>query len=278
MPLIARHTVIVAALLVAAAAGNAQLITESGMASGSGLAYLPSPGMVPPAHWRANYARVDYLGAGARGMNVLGMEYGLSANLEGYVRLTGEQLGTVSSLSAFGFGLKGLIPAQAGPVRAAGVWFETTTSDDFQSSRFFPANSSRGGLLLSFGGYALNPILLAGAAWSGGEMRALAGAGVTVAPASGIQVGAEVLKGYADGSSTHLGLDVSARVAPHVAVLVNPGYISIAGERTWALSVGIAVSTADVDFRPAAATLSKDDFRLPSLEDIMKQSPEEKKQ
>jgi hypothetical protein len=211
-------------------------------------------------------------------MNLFSMGYGLSTNVEGYVRLTGEQLGTLSSLPSFGFGLKGLLPFSPGPVSAAALWFETTTTDDVQRSRFFPAKASRGGAGVSFGGDELKPSVFGGVSSVDGDLSVMAGAGLAYAPWSSLRLGIEALRGYAGDRSLLAGMDAALRVAPHIVILASPGYLQTPAGRTWTVSFGIALSTLDVDFRPTAVRLNKDEFQLPSLEDIMKEPSEEKKQ
>lgn len=271
-------TTLVLLVVAAPSRSAAQAFSESGMVSGPGLAYLPSPGSGPVAHWRAQYSRVDYLREGMRGMNIFGLEFGLSRNVGGYVRLTGEQLGTISSLAAFGIGVKGLVPVRLPLVNATGAWFETTTSDDLQASSRFPGRATRGGFAFSSGGYAFRPMLLAGAASVNGRVFPLIGAGASAALGHRFQAGVEVVRGYVAEQSIHAALDLTARILPYVAVIVAPGYLRTPDERTMTISVGLALSTADVDFIPAAAISAKDEFKLPSLDDIMKDSSEEKNQ
>ncbi len=278
MPLAGRH--IATALLVAglSCAAVAQGISENGMVSGSGLVYIPTTGLVPVSHWRSNYARVDYTGAGLRGMNVIGLSCGLSTHIEAYVKLTGEQLGTIASLTSYSFGVKGILPIQLPVLEAAGFWFEDAVSDEIQQSLFFPADAARGGVTVSMGAPAFRGVILAGVNSVGGNALFLSGAGVAWAPGSGTKISFEVLNGYYDQSSFHTAVSLAARVIPHVVLLASPGYIRTSAGETWSMSVGLSVSTADVDFRPSALTSRKDDFKLPSLDDIMKESSEEKKQ
>jgi hypothetical protein len=271
---------IVVALLAAActAPASAQVFSESAMASGNGLAFLPSPGVGPVAHWRGNYARLDYLGEGLEGMNIFGLEYVLSTNLAGYVRLTGEQLSTLSSLSSYGFGVKALIPVQLPLIHSVGAWFESNISEDRQTSPFFPPNATRGGLTFRIGGNGFKAIVLGGAGSVEGRTFPLAGAGAALALGSHFQIGVEAVRGYSEEQSLHASFDITARVLPHVALIANPGYIRTAAAETMTISFGIAVSTADLDFTPSPLASSRDEFKLPSLDDIMKDPSEEKKQ
>lgn len=258
--------------------GAAQVFTANGMASGTGLSYLPTPGLTPVAHWRAHYGRIDFLRSGMRGMNVFGMSYGLSTNVEGYARLTGEQLGTLSSLTSYGFGVKGTLPVPLPVVEAAGLWFETSVTEEHQQSAFFPVNTSKGGITLSFGSNFFRGILLTGINSVEGTVLFLSGAGVIWAPGSSVQVGAEILRGYITHSSVHAAMDISVRIVPHVALFASPGYLSTQYSRTWSMSVGFSVATADIDFRPSVAVTQRDEFKLPSLEDIMNEPSEEENQ
>ncbi len=278
MPLTARHTVLVLLFAVVPIPAGAQVISEGGTLSGSGLAYLPTTGLVPVSQWRSNYARVDYTGAGLKGINVMSLSCGLSTHIEGYVKLTGEQLGTIASLTSYSFGVKAILPIELPVLEAVGLWFEEAVSDEIQQSQFFPADATRGGVTASMGGPAFRGVLLAGVNSVGGKALFLSGAGVAWAPGSGTKLSAEVLNGYYDQSSFHAALSLAARVIPHVVLLASPGYIRTSAAETWSMSVGLSVSTADVDFRPSALTARKGDFKLPSLEDIMKESSEEKKQ
>jgi hypothetical protein len=275
------HIALVALLAVTLlpAAGSAQTFSEAGVASGTGLTFLPTPGIAPVAHWRASFERIDYTAEHLRGMNVLGLGYGLSTNVEGYVRLTSEQLGTISSLISYGFGFKAALPIEVPVLEASGAWFETSVSEVERQSPFFPPAATRGGLTASIGSPAFRALFVGGVSSVAGDAMLLAGAGVTWAPASAIQLGAEVLHGYADPSSIHAMMDLSVRVISNVLLVASPGYITTDIASTWTVSAGLCISTADIDFRPAAAAaVKKGEYTLPSLEDIIKDSSEEKKQ
>jgi hypothetical protein len=130
---------------------------------------------------------------------------------------------------------------------------------------------------MSAGNPEFRALFVGGASSVAGVSTFLAGAGLTWAPASAIQVGAEVLHGYADPSSIHAMMDLSVRVVPNVLLVASPGYITTETADTWTISAGLCISTADIDFRPSGPAASKkDEFNLPSLEDIMKDSSEEK--
>lgn len=270
---------LLAAIALAVPAAHAQTFHEAGIASGTGLTFLPTPGVAPVAHWRASFGRIDYTAENLRGMNVLGLGYGLSSNVEGYVRLTSEQLGTISSLNSYGFGFKAALPVDLPVLEASGAWFETSVTEDGRTSPFFPPNATRGGVTMSVGSPAFRALLVGGVNSVEGDASFLAGGGMTWAPWSAVQVGAEALYGYADPTSVHAMADLSVRVISHVVLVVSPGYITTDAADTWTISAGLSLSTAAVDFRPAPAPPGKkDEFTLPSLEDIMKDSSEEKEQ
>jgi hypothetical protein len=266
------------AVALLGSAGSAQTFSEAGGASGTGLTILPTPGVAPVAHWRASFERLDYTAEYLRGINVIGLGYGLSSNVEGYVRLTSEQLGTTSSLNSYGFGFKAALPISLPLLEATGAWFETSVTEEERQSPFFPPAATRGGLTMSIGSPAFRALLVGGVSSIEGDATPLAGAGLTWAPASAVQFGAEALYGYADPSSIHAMVDLSVRVISNVLLVASPGYITTETASTWTVSAGLCLSTADIDFRPAPVTHTKDEYILPSLEDIMKDSSEEKKQ
>jgi hypothetical protein len=278
MSLIVRHIALLFLAAIAFVPASGQVFNEAGLTSGTGLTFMPTPALAPLGHWRAHYARVDYLGSQLRGFNVMGFGFGLSHAVEGYVRVSGEQLGTVSSLTSYGFGFKGTLPWALPIVDRLGAWYEAQTTQDEVSSALFPTKGARGGLLAAVGDTTVRTTFLVGVNSRSGAENFLAGAAVIWAPAAAVQVAAEAISGYAGEGTSVAALDVSLRVLSHLVVVASPAYVTTGPMQTWTMSVGICAFTAPVDFRPGAIVARKGDFKLPSLEDIMKDSSEEPKQ
>jgi len=246
-------------------------VSDLGVMNGSGTTFLPGPVTTPATHWRIGYHRMDYLRRGLRGLNIIGLDYGLSSNLEGYARLTGEQIGTVNSLAAYAFGGKLVLPFTLPVAREAAVWFESSSTDEIHESEFFPARVSRFGAIFSpFKNGVVTEVVLGVSSTEKGS-HLMAGAGMGVALGHGARLSVDAVTGYGEAWGLHMSGSLSVRVLPHVGLVGGTGYLRAAEASTWMLSAGISVSTADIDFNPGPALRVKEEFKLPSLEDIMKE-------
>lgn len=261
---------IVVILLSIPVAGAAQLfVTDQGILSGSGLTVLPTAGTIPRGHWRGYVSRMDFLKSGLKGLNVLGLNYGLSGYVEGYVRLTAEQTGMMTSLTTYGFGGKVMLPVRIPHVLRTGAWFESTGTDELHQSRLFPSKAIRGGISTAFGSRTLSPLLLLGLTKLDGGSHPLIGGGVAAAVSNSVQVGVEVVRGYAQESAMHYMADAAVRVLPFASIFLSTGYVVVPGISSWTLSLGFALTTVDIDFNPVMDLGEKDEYRLPSIEEIM---------
>ena len=99
----------------------------------------------------------------------------------------------------------------------------------------------------------------------------MAGAGVTLAVSHDVQLGAEMIHGYLGRNSAQIGLSGAYRILPNISLHVTPGYMSTTSGSTMTLSLGIACTTAGIDFHSAQAEEKKEEYIVPSFEDIEKQ-------
>jgi hypothetical protein len=256
--------------------GFCQTFSSQGMLSGSGLIIIPTTVSAPPAEFRASFSRLSLLSRNTRGLNVWAINGGLSSHLELYTKLMGEQLGTFSSLISYGFGAKLHSPFEMPYINQYAIWIESVTSDQLQVGTLNPSKVFRGGLTASFGTDGIDPVILLGIAIVNKSTKPLIGGGVTIAASHTLQLGSEIVYGYASENSMHLLVNASTRIFSNICLTISPGYISSKNVSTWIFSAGISASSSDIDFHPVREERI-DEFKLPSIEEMEKQSNEEKK-
>ncbi|MBI3193301.1 MAG: hypothetical protein HYZ34_02405 [Ignavibacteriae bacterium] len=254
---------------------NAQLFTDQGVFSGSGLTVLPTATVVPMSEFRAQYTRFNHFNSAGFGANVLGFSCGLSSSLEGYARVSDEQTGKVASQLSFGFGGKFRFPMMIPTIRRLAIWGEATSSEMEPNSTIFPSDAVRGGVLATFDSNGIHPTLLLGVSTMEGKTLPLIGAGVTYAVSNETQVGIELLHGYLKKNSFQAILSASTRVFPNVSIQIAPGFISTSTTSSWIISAGISCSTADIDFHPVTEQVVIEEYQLPAIEELEKQSSQE---
>ncbi|TAK51074.1 MAG: hypothetical protein EPO24_16190 [Bacteroidetes bacterium] len=254
-----------------------QLFTDQGLFSGSGLTVVPTATVVPPSEFRLQVSRVQHVQDTELGINVIGVGYGLSSTLEGYVRLTGEQFGSAFSQVGYSFGGKFRVPMLIPGIRRLAFWVESTNSDMYQQPAAYPTEAFRYGAIATFDSNGIHPSLLLGLARLNNKTRPLIGAGVTYAVSQRSQIGFEVAYGYLNSTSVQIIASGATRVFKNISVHFSPGYVSSLATSSWMLSMGISFSTTDIDFHPKTEVAPLDEFQLPSFEEIEKQSIEEKK-
>lgn len=257
-------------LLLMASVSNAQLFSDQGVMSGSGLTIVPTATTVPSSEFRVQYARMDYLKKGLKGMNVFGLSVGLSSSMEAYMRITGEQLGTTQSQVSYGFGGKFCVPADLPIIRRLALWFEETTSDQTLNSSLYPHDAMRGGLIATLDSNGVHPTIFLGASRIDGKLQPLVGAGVTIAMGSNAQIGLEIMRGYLELKSLQIVGSASIRVFPHISVQVSPGYLKTTTLSTWSISLGLSGTSSDIDFHPVFEKPKDDEYIVPSIDEIEK--------
>jgi hypothetical protein len=256
--------------------GGAQLFTDQGLMSGSGLMIMPTPATAPTAEFGIQTARVEFLRPGERGMNVIGFTGGFSSHMEGYVRVSGEQVGLPSSVISYGFGAKLRSPFTVPAVEHIALWLESGSTEQVKQRAMYPPNVFRAGITASFGTDGINPTALVGLSSVEGAAGLLLGGGVTFAAGHEAQLGAEVVYGYTGTKSVHALVNSSLRVLPNISIHVVPGYVTSEVASTWLFSVGVSFTTTDIDYHPARVS-NDDEFVVPSIEDIESQMQGEKK-
>ncbi|HTK81356.1 MAG TPA: hypothetical protein VL633_03620 [Bacteroidota bacterium] len=261
-------------LLTAVSAGGAQTFSDLGLMSGSGLVVLPTATIAPPSEFRLQYARVDFLNKRYLGVHTMSLNCGLSSNAEAYIRFTGEQIGTTNSQLGYGFGGKITIPGELPVVRRLSGWIESTMSDEDQHDGFFPVEAFRAAAVATPDSDGVHPTFLAGIASIEHESAPMFGAGVTVTLGHGAQAGLELIEGYLGRNSYQAIGSLAFRVLPNISLHASPGYYSTSSAASWVLTLGITCTTAGIDFKPSAEEKKRDDFMLPSIEEIEKQSKE----
>jgi hypothetical protein len=173
-----------------------------------------------------------------------------------------------------GFGAKFQLPFVLPIVDHAAMWGETNYSEDTHEA-IFPTTINRAGILASFEGTYTKAIFLIGMSGETALNRVLLGSGYTVGLHHSLQLGSEFLYGYTDIPSMNFIINVSYRLFSNVSIHVSPGYLKTTSVATVVFSAGISFSTAKIDFMPVREQ-KKDEFHIPSFEEIEKQSKEEK--
>ncbi len=269
------------AVLLLSCVAQAQQFTDQGLFSGSGLVVLPNATVIPSSEIRAQFSRSNFLQNTGGYLNLIGLGCGLSSNLEGYLRISSEEFAASSSDGqvSYSFGGKLRLPMLVPYVRHIALWMESTNSDmDVVQTPMFPVDAVRYGAIATFDSNGIHPTALLGMAKIHDVWSFMYGGGVTFAQSHTTQYAVEVLHGYLDPGSWQFNTSASVRAFSNVSLVFSPGYISSHNRSSWMVSIGVSVSTEDIDFHPVVQEEeSKDNFVLPSFEDIEKQSSEEKK-
>ena len=255
------------ALLFCAAVLQAQTIGAGGTMSGSGLLLLPAVAATPASQFRLHTSRVEYLRAQTGGMNVMELTTGLSSHLEAYVRLAAERSIPGRSVLAPGFGGKLILPFEVPLAGTVGLWADAHQPDGEERSPLFTARAVRTGLVVKPSGNGFQPAVVGGVAVIDGERHLLAGVAVATALDHDWQIGLEGAYGYLGKQTGVVAGTAHARVFPHVLLQMSAGAVTGAGALLPLLSLGVSVSTADIDFAPVVKTEGPE-FRLPTIEEM----------
>jgi hypothetical protein len=270
---------LLAALFLLASTGVAQNYNyyELGVMSGSGVAFMPTSSNAPAAQFRLEVARIGLAKNSGQGVNLYSLGAGLSQFLEAYVKVTSEQTGTVQSMNITGVGGKFTIPVVFPVVKIVSLWGESsvTQTDDF--SQLYPANITRGAVIVTPFVNGLRPSLLLGATKRGDESLAPMVGGSLVVPAShDVQIGAEYLEGYTGKHSHHTMLIANVRAFSNISLHGGPGYCSTPSVTGLLWTFGVSLNTSDIDFQPVRTVAQKQEYKLPSIEDLEKEPPDNK--
>jgi hypothetical protein len=268
---------IIALALVLGSTGFAQsaayfvpTYTQLGMMSGSGLVFTPSTISSPAAQFRLQLGRISLGQDASRGVNVVALSAGLSSFLEGYLKYTGEQVGSVQSNGTIGIGAKFTIPYVFPVIRMISLWGESSTNPSDDHSFLYPSNISRGAVIITPAWNGYRPSLLVGATRrSDGTIEAMEGGSFVVTTSRSLQWGIEYLHGYNGTSTHHAMFSCVVRPFPYASINAGPGYVSSPLVSGWLWSVGISVNSSDINFKPVQERATNQ-YKLPTIEEMEK--------
>ncbi len=268
---------LLAALLLLASACSAQNYYEQGMMSGSGVAFMPTSSNSPAAQFRLEIGRIGFAKQSGQGLNLYSLSAGLSPFLEAYVKVTSEQTGMIQSMSITGIGGKFTIPVVFPVVKIISLWGETSVTQTEDFGQLYPANISRGAVVVTPFTNGFRPSFLLGATKHGDEgVAPMAGGSLVVSASHSAQIGLEYLAGYTGKHSHHTMLVANVRAFSHISLHGGPGYWSTPNVSGLLWSLGISFNSTDIDFQPARSAELKQGYKLPSLDEIEKETPEDK--
>ena len=280
MPLSSRLVVVVLFSALAASSSSAQLFTDQGTMSGSGLMMLPTATTAPSAEMQAQFTRISFLQNTSNRLNVFSLNCGFSPDVEGYVRLSSEEIQTISSQIAYGFGGKIRFPSSLPVVRRLALWVESTTSEtsDPAQRTIFPARANRAAFTASLDSNGFHPSFVVGVNNVSSTVVPMVGGGLTWALGHKAQLGMEWMQGYLGKSTNQVIVTGSIRVLPYVSVHMSPGYVSTPLVNAAMISVGLSFSTVDIDYHQVKdKSEEREENVLPSIDDLEKQSGQDKK-
>ncbi len=258
----------VALMLLLAGPARAQMFTDQGMFSGSGLTIMPTATLAPQMEYRIQYSRLSYFKGSGLGMNIMSMTAGFSTTLETYFRFGSEQSGSFASQIAYGVGGKFKVPLLLPVIRRLALWADLTATEQTIPTAIFPSDAFRSGAVMTLDSNGVHPTILIGINKLGTAANALLGAGVTIAAGNSVQLGFETVYGYLGRNSIQIAPSASLRVIRNIGLQISPSYLSLPSGSLWMMSVGFSLTTTDIDFHPAVVEQASDEFILPSIEDI----------
>ncbi len=260
---------------------NAQMFTDQGVMSGSGLTLMPTATVAPPSEMQLQFTRMGLTDGSANRLNLVGLTWGLSSSVEGYARLTSEEVGTVSSQISYSIGGKFRFPGSVPLLRRLAFWGEATVSDMDAQNRtlLIPVKAVRAAAIASLDSNGFHPTFLLGVCRAQEVIRPMVGGGLTIALGHPAQLGVEFIQGYLGRRSAQAMITGSVRIFSNVSLHVSPGYATTPALNSWIISGGISISTADIDYHQVReSTEEQDEFKLPSIEELEKQSQQDHQQ
>ena len=263
--------------IFAALPAASQNYAELGAMSGTGLFFMPTSSSSPNAQFRIDGSRLGLFEHGGRGVNLVSISSGLSRNVEAYLKFTNEQSGFAQSTVAMNVGGKFTVPVLLPVIKLVSLWGEFATSQSEDHSQLYPFKYSRSALIITPFTDVVRPSLLIGAAKpqdSGGDL--MTGACLVLSPGHMTQFGLEYLHGYAGRGSDDVTLNGNVRLFSNISLHAGPGYVSRPAVSGWIWTIGLSLSSSDVDFHPVIVE-QKNEYKLPSIEEIEKGTSGDKK-
>lgn len=263
-----------ALLLCAAVPAMAQTNGAPGLFSGSGLSLMPDTYVAPKAQLRLDVSRLQYLRSEARGSNNFVLSAGMSSNLEVYLRLIGEQTGSISSDVSTAYGGKLLLPIRFPVLREAALWFEAASSQPVDRRAMLSVQVNRAAFVAGTGPNGAHAVILAGAAYNEDAATVMAGAGWVQPLSHDAVVSPEAIYGYFGRDSYAFMLNGAIRVLSYANVQISPGYCRSNGTTSATITVGFSLSTAPFDFNSRTAeTKMRQNVLLPTIEEMERETP-----
>lgn len=267
-----RQTVHIAvALALFASVLHSQSMREQGLASGSGIVRLPSIATVPASHFRIQLGMLA--GDDSETVGTVDLAGGLSPEMELYLKLTMDGPAPEAPTTQLGGGLKFILPFHVPFDNEIAFWGEHVASSTPDANVISPRDITR--LALVTGNGSGMPTLLAGTAIRGRSVRFLGGAGMMIGVGHAVKLGGEVVYGHTGTSDLRVALSGVVRLHSRVSLQVSPGYARSAEGFGWGISLGIAFSSAMIDFDAGRPATNGD--LVPSFEDIERQIREGEK-
>jgi hypothetical protein len=256
----------------------AQTYAAPGTFSGVGLSFIPDTYVAPKAEMRLDMSRLQLVRSSGRGSNNFVLGAGMSSNLEIYMRIIGEQVGSISSATSVAYGGKLLLPMRLPAVRDAALWFEAATSEAAEQSTMLAVPMTRVGLVATTGPNGSHALFLAGVAFNDQSTTALAGFGWVQPFSHAVVASPEAVYGYFGKNSYALILNTAVRVLPYVSIQVSPGYCRSNNFTSALVTLGLSISTAAIDFSTRQEEKQvREGFTLPTIEEMEKEGTQPEK-
>jgi hypothetical protein len=269
-------TTVCIALLFTAVYAPAQTYSDQGVGGVSGIFVLPTPTIAPKAQFRLIGNQVGFARGSTRGLTTVGIGGGFSSHVEAFVAVGEEQSPMNGALASYAYGGKFLLPFSLPMAKQVALWFESVSSTGIRTGTPYPTNVLRTGASIVPFRNGIRPLLVLGMTIEQHRVAGLFGAGVTQALSHDLQIGGEIVHGYAGKGSTQGVGTVAFRVLPYVCLQIGAGYLGGASVNGAILQAGLAVGTADIDFLPVIVE-KRSGFELPTIDEIEQQSREEQK-
>ena len=255
----------------------AQNMNDLGMMGGSGVVLTPTTGITPESHFRVDMTRMNLLRSGSGALNSFAITGGLSENMEFTAKFQSSQDGGLLAPSFTGFGGKIVLPIDLPLLTSSAIWGEAASTTNPNSSVVIPSSVNRFAFILQPEALQrLHSNIFLGVTTANSAQRFAGGCNAAVIVSKFLKIGGEFGYNYYGRDDRQESMLFLFRALPIVCVQMSPGYLQSSAVSTWTFSLGVSVSTSNIEFASSEARKTEKTV-VPSFDDLEKQIHDEKK-
>ncbi len=255
---------------------KSQDVSDIGIGGGNGIVLIPALTTTPLSEFRFQTNHEFFTHKKLNSVTSLNLTAGFSTHLELFLKASTEDWANSTPLRRIGYGAKFILPISVNIINQPAIWFESINGVNDLDNSLLKSKLIHTAAVINPAILNFTPTILVGITAANSSNRLFVGAGTSQTISEEIRLGSEISYNYYGSGDVRGSVLINKRIFSNVGIQFVSTYLASSSLHTWSFSLGLVLSTSQINFSPQALEQS-DKKLIPDIDDLIKSLEDEGK-